>query len=159
MFNVLGEIKMVEAIHIQGWSDMRTHFGINVLTGEACRYGLRLLCDLDENGAGIVRDWLGVVMLGNAWNSTVNDKPAVASIMLPRDCFKALAEFAITRAGAMGIIKRPDGSITGLYSLDMYLKYKGAVGDLAGWEVRRIHNPAVPGVGSRATHAMSGRTV
>ena len=42
------------------WRDL-AEYGIEVLTGEACRIGARYLCDLDERGARIVRSLMGLL--------------------------------------------------------------------------------------------------
>jgi hypothetical protein len=75
--------------------------GISMLTGEACSYSLRILCDLNEDGLKLINNIFGMGMIIRAakhdetyrqedhvefmmrkHNSWVNSKPSIASIML-----------------------------------------------------------------------------
>jgi hypothetical protein len=81
--------------YINSWNDLQ-HFGINALTGEACRYSQRVLCDLNATGKLLMEEYLGLpknTIFAANWNSTVNGFPAIASIMLHRRTFSALCEF------------------------------------------------------------------
>lgn len=71
--------------------------GINPLTGEACAYGRRTLCDVSEEGKQLLYDFFGCMtpIAGN-WNSKVGEADAVASVMLPlRSLYKELIIFAL----------------------------------------------------------------
>lgn len=70
-------------------------YGINSLTGEACRYGQRILCDVNEDGKKLLEEFLCVSLTARNWNSTVNKKPAVASVMLPYGILQDLATFCL----------------------------------------------------------------
>ena len=89
------------AVHIHTWNDLQ-RYGINSLTGEACSYSQRLLCDLNEKGVDLVREYFGLMIVLNPqaqfarnWNTQVNGAPAIASIMLPRSLFGDLAKFIL----------------------------------------------------------------
>lgn len=73
-------------------------FGLNCLTGEACAYGMRLLFDVNEDGAALLRLYLGLpydAKFAENWNSQVDGKPAIGSIMLTRASLPDLAIFAL----------------------------------------------------------------
>lgn len=86
-------------------------YGINYLTAESCAYSLRLLLDLNEDGVKLVKRWLGsnVTFRKNSnWNPAVNQKPAIASIMLSREAIDSLITFIlydVEKCYAIGITK------------------------------------------------------
>lgn len=90
---------------LRDWSDL-TPFGLQYLTGERCRYGMRMLCDLNEDGTKLVSEFLGlpqalhICCFEGPWNREVNGKPSVASILLPTGCFVQLAVFCLFSQGA-----------------------------------------------------------
>jgi hypothetical protein len=153
----------MDSINVHSWQDLK-HFGINALTGEACKFSRRLLCDLNEDGAALMMDYLGVTMLAQNWNSTVNDKPAVASVMLHRSTCIQIAEFALLRSpGIKAIVYNGDSSIMGVFTDKLVEQYHELVKNwpntTAKWSMITCNANYAPGVGSRNTHAMSGRTV
>src|SRR6478736_5681012 len=117
-----------QTIHVSSWEDLK-QFGINALTGEACKYAQRILCDLNEDGAALIMDYLGVSMLRDNWNSTVNDKPAVASVMLHRGSCMQLAEFAILGMNPLAVLYRPNDSIYGIFDQKMVDDYAALLND------------------------------
>lgn len=79
------------------WADLKD-YGINPLTGEACAYSLRILCDVSQKGADLLTLFFG----GNIqftdksnWNSKVGEDDAVASITLPRGILDDLRVFIL----------------------------------------------------------------
>ena len=66
-------------------------FGIRVLTGEADNYGIRVLCDLDDHGVTLLRDFLGIdkIETPEAWNY------GNGSILLPRTMLPDLMAYAL----------------------------------------------------------------
>lgn len=83
--------------HVYDAAGLR-QFGINPLTGEACGHSMRVLCDLSEQGAEVIRAFYGLphdAKLADNWNSLVGEEPAIASCFVPRDTFRDLAVFAI----------------------------------------------------------------
>jgi hypothetical protein len=149
------------------WQDL-AEYGIEVLTGEACLIGARYLCDLDEQGARIVRALLGLphdARLAESWNTSGRIGPHVASIKLPTDLFNQLAVFCLFDAGCKHAIVTRNQGIYGITEprLD---------GDDGAWrtvdEFRRVYGEDAivrtytaldhPGIGLDATHAMTGRT-
>lgn len=72
---------------------LREH-GINILTGEADKYGLRVLCDINSDGLDVLAEYFGFApKCPKNWNSEVNGQPAIGSFMLPRDAIPNLAKF------------------------------------------------------------------
>jgi hypothetical protein len=151
----------MDTIHVSSWQDM-TQFGINCLTGEACAYAMRLLCDLNEDGAGLMMDYLGVPMLGKNWNSMVDGKPAVASVMLHRSSVLQIAEFALMRRSPKAIVYKGGEAIMGVFTQHMFEQYMKLVEDWPNttgkWTIRTIGRSSQPHVGSRNVHAATGRT-
>lgn len=144
-----------------------SELGISPLTGEACAYSMRILCDLNEDGLLLVRDYFGwpqAAQLSENWNSQVNGKPAVASIMLHRDVFPSLVVFALFRKGYRYVAQDEswwhctgfnDEDIEKRPVLKLYLEKPAEFGK------RLFVNPkatsTAPSVGSRNVHAFSGR--
>lgn len=156
------------AKHINNWNDLQ-EYGINCLTGEACAYSMRLLCDLSEDGVDLMRILLGlqiarapVDQFNANWNSTVGGKPAVASIMLPRGILHDLIRFilfshekcdyVIEKCGGQGFVGYTEADLVsyGKTAHDAAALYKGAL-----WR-----NPKNPSAlqGDRNVHQFSGRT-
>jgi hypothetical protein len=155
-----------DMIAIEKWEHLE-HFGIKALTGEACTYMMRLLCDVNEEGRLGILDYLslpGDTVLAGPWNSLVNGKPGVGSIMLHRDCLSALAEFLLRRAGAKALVRlASSGRIIGLFTDERVAQYEQLLQDMPNstsqWRVQRLPRNTHPGVGSRNIHAMSGRAM
>jgi hypothetical protein len=150
---------------IHTFADLR-QFGINALTGESCVYSMRVLCDLDEQGVALMIDYLGLLPgstpFAPNWNSSVDGKPAVASIMLDRDCLSRLAVFASFRAGALAVALGGDGTVVPLTTPERVAEY-GEFAAKHPEKARLWRNPATipseqPRVGSRNVHLFSGRT-
>lgn len=80
------------------WRDMEP-FGIDVLTGEACALGYRMLCDLTGNGKRIVERCFGVTIESQNWNPGSKKDPHVASIMLTQEMLVPLAVFGLLESG------------------------------------------------------------
>lgn len=137
-----------------------TEFGINPLTGEACAYGKRILCDLDQNGVELVAEFLGVYpnAFPENWNSYVGKNKAVASVMLHRNSFTDIIAFALMLKGwRFIIIHNYEKSITATDDEHEVQLWRDS--NLEG--LRIVFNPAAmqPHIGSRNIHQMSGRTI
>lgn len=143
---------MTTTTTIASWADLQ-QFGINALTGEACGYNLRLLCDVSEEGREAVLEWLSLpqdTRLAEPWNSTVDGKPAVGSIMLDRDMSERLGQYLLFRAGALAIAHMGMGGIIGIFDemrLQQYVNFGCPL-------TRNYLRNAVRG---RNVHAMTGR--
>lgn len=157
------------SIQIHNWAGLQ-QFGINPLTGEACKYSMRLLCDLNEDGLALLRDFLGLQTFISGihddanpqfppnWNSQVNGKPALASIMLARGIYNDLCHFALFRAGVVWAVRTPAGDWMG-YSEEDVVHYSLTREKLQVREDWTVHaNPAPRDSGSRNQHAFTGRT-
>jgi len=154
---------MKDSITINSWNDM-PQLGINVLTGESCAFGMRLLCDLNEHGRELIRDWLGLPVdcaFADNWNSQVDNLPAVGSVMLPRDSLQQIAEFALMRMNCLATIMTPGGALIGIFSAELLGQYEKFVYEApnttAGWRIRRNFK-LQPHVGSRNVHQFTGRS-
>lgn len=158
-----------ETIHIGSWADMQ-QFGINALTGEACAYAMRLLCDVNEDGRDLVVEYFGLraaqhegeEVLPANWNSLVDGKPAVGSIMLHRQSLLQVAEFALQRSEPLAIVYKGGESVMGVYTPHMLDEYRKLIDNWPAtthrWTMRTIAASAHPHVGSRNVHAATGRT-
>lgn len=137
-----------DAVHMghDGWYELKP-YGIDYLTGEACGYGGRVLCDLTSEGVAFLQDFFGMqITLGNEWNR------GVASIKLPRSIFKALCIHALFYDGWPVVFSNESGC------WGMTLGYWEERGDqlLAGYPGSNIHvNRGTAGTNNR--HEMSGR--
>lgn len=140
-----------------------TQFGINALTGEACAYSMRTLCDVSDDGRALLQEYFGVGELNLApnWNTMAGDEHAIGSIMLASDSLKALARFAFFRAGALAVVAY-SSSIVGVFEQDRLEQYQDLSVGAAGDNVHIYRNPAAypgqqPVVGSRNMHSATGR--
>ena len=148
---------------VYSWEDMKK-FGIQILTGEACGIGMRILCDLNEDGKKVMEDFLGGRVAfdkDGSWNNTVNGKPAVASVMLTVDLLTELAAFCLLSNGfdvvAVHVVGCQQTTALGLqtegkYGLDDFMK---ALGLERGNGFRTYQ--AMGTRGTRNQHVMSGR--
>ena len=156
----------MDSLTISNWEHLE-HFGIKALTGEACSYMMRILCDVNEDGRRDILDYLSLpanTVLTGPWNSQVNGKPSVGSIMLHRDCTSAIAEFMLRRAGAKALVRRPSSdTIVGLFTDERVMQYEQLLTDFPDttctWQIHRISRNAQPCIGSRNIHAATGRAL
>lgn len=146
--------------------------GINPLTGESCAYAMRILCDLNEYGLILVREFLGLppdCPFEKNWNSTVGKEPALASVMLTHGVLPDLVRYALYREGhqyviasreevfGVGFSEADFDEHPGLrHYLDPERRYLGRP-DAQLWR-----NPGAtsthPRVGGRNVHAFTGRS-
>jgi len=153
--------------HYKGFRDLEKH-GIDALTGEACGYGYRILCDLTERGLKLVAECFGMdaelmrVALPSNWNSK-----GVRSIMLAPQMLIPLAVFACFESNCSKVYIMYDDSVVGIETTDkpedveMWLSWNqgkyceecrryGAGGGVC-FQYTNTHT-------SRNMHQMSGRT-
>jgi hypothetical protein len=154
----------METIHVDCWRHLE-QFGINMLTGEACHHSMRLLCDVNADGRDLLLDYFGMpvtTVISNAWNSRVNSEPAVGSFMLHRGSCLQIAEFAMVRTDVKAIVYKGGDAIMGIYTQHMLEQYTKLIEDwpdtTGRWTMRTLGSSNHPHVGSRNTHAMSGRS-
>jgi hypothetical protein len=136
-------------------------YGINLLTGEACRVGRRILTDLTARGVCIVGDMLGIdhKQFRENWNSKVNGEPAVASFMLPYSMIRDLMVWCLIKDGCTAIIETDEEYIYGREDSDDPEKWDERVDFFRKhykW-IRTITLKDGPSRGTRMVHAMSGR--
>ena len=133
-------------------------FGIDALTGEACAFNMRILCDVNEDGRALLADFFGIekTAFKEAWNRFVDGKDAVGSIMLTPNIVPKLAQFAFFRKDYKAVVVFANGTVSALNDTDIP-DYKDR--PLPGQNL--MFNPTTtssqPHVGSRNVHAMTGR--
>lgn len=134
-------------------------FGINPLTGEACKFGMRVLCDLTEKGRDLVCTFLGGQMIDGFpenWNTQVGNERAVSSVMLTHRTLADLMVFSLLRDHHVVLVR--GSAATGLTKDDPYYdRYMEIATDpTSGYTVYRNPNAASPT--TRHEHAFTGRT-
>jgi hypothetical protein len=135
------------------WDDLRG-LGIHALTGEACGWSLRLLCDVTARGKQVVERFLGgnvTIAAESNWNGGSDGEEHVGSVMLPCSILPELAAFALAFRGPHGVVITKDGDA---------VEYTGHW-DQEFYPIRRIVRlPEKPAqLGDRNEHAMSGRVI
>lgn len=136
-------------------------FGIGVLTGEACNYGMRLLCDLTAQGVELVNQCLGIdsTAYPNNWNASVDGTPSIASVFLTRNMLQDLCVFALLHVEGNDVVLAKAGSTMGLKKDHSYYEHYQTIVDQpgSGYTVYR-RNPSHTSVAGSNTHSMTGRT-
>ena len=133
-------------------------FGINPLTGEACSFSKRILCDLSEEGVELLSEYFGIKSeaFPENWNSKVGREEAVASVMIDRNAFNDIMIFALMLRGWHYIIVRDF----------CYITVTNEESEMQQWHdlnmegikiIRNYHYSTQPRMGSRNVHQMSGR--
>jgi len=143
---------------ILDWRDM-SRYGIEVLTGESCAFGLRLLCDLNIDGFELLREFFGLFgtapVKGSNWNPEVNGKRAICSIMLPKDMLRSLAAYVLFRQGYEAIHDAGFGPVYGLTTTDI-----ASLTQEQQATIRRnpAYNSNIPMKDGRCIHQATGRS-
>lgn len=146
-----------DTVVVHNMSDL-VFFGINPLTGEACAFSQRVLCDVNEEGFALLSDYFGMpeMKLADRMNSQVNGKPSVGSVMLDRAITRPLAKFAAFHINALAYHESADGSVVVISGEDRLEQYKKACMTLV---MNPVHRSNHPRVGSRNVHEFTGRAV
>lgn len=147
-------------------------FGVDILTGEACALGLRVLCDLTTRGRLTVEAFLGsqiMIAPGSNWNPGSPEDPHVGSVLLTWSTLRDLLYFAVWRRHDEThdwIIRDPDdGWVAAIMNEErQYLDTSKLVTavttryrrELAAARGQTLEETTV---GDRNVHTMSGRTV
>ena len=145
-----------DSVTLRGWNDLEA-FGINCLTGEACAFSQRMLCDVNEHGKALLAEYFGMpgIQLAAPMNSSVHGQPSVGSLMLERTSWRAVARFALFNDGALGCYDPEHGQfIAGIYSAERLAEYERH-GIPVTYNVTAGNRQ--PRVGSRNVHAFTGR--
>jgi len=144
-----------------GYSQLKD-YGINPLTGEACAFSMRILCDLSEKGIELLQDFYGLLpdtinhQFPRNMNSRVGEDKAIASCMISRGVFKDLYQFILFKE-CWELILDGTCELTGM-SKETYNEIKDA------WPkdtkvIINYKSAGQPSVGSRNVHAMTGRVL
>jgi hypothetical protein len=146
-------------------------FGIRALTGEACRVGRRILCDVTDQGRKIICDMLGIYNNEHVFSESWNGRGASGSFMLPYGLFPDLAVWCLIHKPCPEIMLVYPGSGDG-YSWGPEVIGREPGDNREQWlELKEMYdrlgkNPRIitihtnqPGDGTRCTHQMSGRTL
>ena len=133
-------------------------YGINPLTGEACAFGQRVLCDLTDYGKDIVCDLLGIpreTRFPENWNTGGQH-----SMMIPRSLLEHdLPIWCLLSNGCHEVVVSRDG-ITGREADDSDEEWQQYLDALRHFEKSpiRIRGKSGPRQGSRMVHAFTGRS-
>jgi hypothetical protein len=145
---------------VYSFGDLR-QFGIANLTGEACAYSMRQLCDVNEDGKALLEDYFGVkLQLADRYNSSVFDKPSIGSLMLHGHSVHEIAQFAFFRAGALAVVVTNDRDMHGVFDEDRLKAYEDYIEKYPkSISLRRNFSlkSTAPRVGDRMVHAATGR--
>lgn len=140
----------------ESWDSLR-RYGLNYLTGEACAFGMRGLVDLNDEGVSLMSAFFGGTVtfrLGSNWNSKVDGKPAVASVLLTHDMLFDILRFALFYRNNVRWVVRLGTMVYGLSNEEHLRIYRDMNDSMV------YHNWAwKPGTRStgRNVHAFSGR--
>lgn len=141
---------------ISKWDDLRP-YGIDVLTGESCGLGYRLLCDVTATGKRVLEKALGIkeLILFPNWNQGSSHDPHIGSVMLVPELLVPIGVFALLEHGCTEVWRVQDHGLLGIEPHDtpeVVEEYKRGIG-AAG-----IRHFAYRGTaGDRNVHVMSGR--
>ena len=130
-------------------------YGINVLTGESCAYGIRVLCDVNQQGKELIEEFLGgTVNIQDAsnWNTAVDNKPSVGSIMLSRGTIQDLMVYILNRIHDFALVYECRGQFYGMNIRDRDFESRDDVTLITC----ASHHPQQNG---RNIHTFTGRTV
>lgn len=134
--------------------------GISLLTGEACAFSMRVLCDVNQKGKELIEDFLGVTLSKEPWNSRVNNFPSVNSFMLSRETIDPLVRFSLFR-DKYKYVYGQNAAYTGFNEEDIpkhpFLEMVHSKGTSSFAPGLLYRNPNVTGV-SRNIHQFTGRT-
>lgn len=136
-------------------------YGINTLTGEACAFSMRTLCDLNEDGAELLASFFGIKPDGFQlnWNSKVNGKPAIGSVMLCLDAIPSLLKFiAFAKLNAFAVVSGSDNVMI-LESQEQLDDFRKRYAHMPNVEIycNYAYRSNQPSVDGRNVHAMTGR--
>ena len=142
-------------------ADLST-YGVGILTGEACHYGLRILCDLTENGRDLVAAFMGAPEMDcfeENWNTSIAGVRAVSSVMLTRHTLADLCVFAMFFVEKADVVLVRGDSVMGLQCThEYYDRYMAIVNEPnSGYTVYR--KAAQAHRDGRNLHTMTGRTL
>ena len=130
-------------------------FGIDPLTGEACSYSYRILCDCTAKGRTILLRALGVpdIKLCDPWNNGSASDRHIGSCMIFLCMLEFLAVFAFLEDNAKEIWICKNGCVMGFYPDDTDEEIRQTEQFLEGELRRKIR----PSFSDRQQHAMTGR--
>lgn len=150
---------------IQSWDDLRS-YGIDLLTGEACGYAMRYLCDVTAAGAALLGRFFGghvAIKEGSNWNRGSVEDPHVGSIMLTQGVFSDLAAFVLLETTRDTAIVSRDGGAVELSAeyFERYRKLDAERPEGSTFEplIRRVWRRPTERTVERNEHAMSGRVI
>lgn len=135
---------------VRSWGDL-DQFGIHALTGEACGFAMRALCDVTAQGKALIERFLGgtvQIVADSNWNGGSGAGDHVGSVMLPWSILTDLGAFCLAYTGRDTTVVTLDGG--GAMEFD---------GPAPGYltVARYVRRSTAPGTGDRNQHAMSGR--
>lgn len=128
-------------------------YGIDMLTGEACSFSLRILCDVTEQGKSLLERYFGVDKIDFApnWNHGSDEHPNIGSITIGRHSLNDIRVFCGLSVSAYVMVEA-SGQVVTLSKEELdYLR-----ADFPSQMEKAIvyYNPGY----DRNLHQMSGRT-
>lgn len=133
-------------------NDKLESFGIIPLTGEACAYSIRILCDYTADGQAHLERFLGTTLIPQEpWNSSTDGKRHVGCIMISRNTFQDLHTFCLLQRYPY-VLKNKYGECSGVTE-EHYKLYCESDLELVK-DCTWYHSPGF----DRNQHQMSGRT-
>jgi hypothetical protein len=140
---------------IRSWNDLE-EFGIVALTGEACGYSMRILCDVTTVGKAFLERFFGgnvQIRDGSNWNGKSSAGTHVGSVLLPYSILSDLGAFLLAfTAGPESVVCSLEGGTV--------VELDGQPEDMeeTGRGIIRYYKRSdAPGTGDRNRHAASGR--
>jgi hypothetical protein len=141
---------------VRSWNDLE-QFGIVPLTGEACGFNMRILCDVTTEGKAYLERFFGgnmQIRAGSNWNGGSKGNPHVGSVLLPYSILTDLGAFLLAFTGRDTTVVSVVTDGGGVLEFDGKLDDK----EEARYGVIRYYRRSnQPGTGDRNQHAASGR--
>jgi hypothetical protein len=140
-------------------------YGIDALTGEACGYAMRLLCDVTEAGRDLIQRFLGgtvLILPASHWNPGIASDPHVGSILLPRGILPELAAFTLlSTTYGTAIVTFSDGCVASL-DAERFERYQALDAERSDEStfprmIDRVWRRPLEASPERNVHQMSGR--
>lgn len=146
-------------------SDAAKELGVNPLTGEACAYGQRILCDVSERGRDLLGKFLGIstvpLPVEESWNQKVGEDDAIGSVMLTVSVLEELAVFALFEQGYYAVLFSTR-HVVGVDREVLNRHQQEAPEELSKMNPRinlKLVFTSQPSEGDRNVHAATGRAV
>lgn len=142
-------------------ADDLLEYGVGFLTGEACTYGMRVLCDMNAQGTVLLADFFGIknYAFPKPWNSQVEGAPSKGSVMLTWGTINDLSKYIMVHVHGHRYVYQSVGNPSMGFCTVVGTDEKNIWYDSANWTLHTYIPTGGPSVGGRNVHAASGRIV